>query len=487
MRIFTLNREGAAGAMRGGAITVVGQGARYVIQLVSVVVLARLLSPEDFGLIAMVAVVLALGDLLRDFGLPTAALRAPTLSQPQASNLFWLNGALGATVGALVALSAPAVVWVFGEPMLGVLTPVLASTLLLGGVQAQIQVQLARQMSWMALALTDLLSPIVGLLCAVLAAQAGWGPWSLVVQAIATSATLLASRAIAARWVPSLPSRATSVREIVGLGGHVGGAQLLSYAASNVDSLVIGNQYGASSLGFYSRAFQLVAVPVTGLLGPLTNVVLPLAARAKAAGIDSCRSMIRVQVVTSAAVSGLLAVVWAAADPLIPLALGDKWAPSIDLFRILAVGSAVQVLSNVSYWTFLSEGRGRDLLRYNLVTKPMVIVLVCLGGMFGAVGVAVGYSLGLILSWPINLVWLKRSVQQPIRPFLCSGMTVIGVAAAAAACGVVVGHAFQAQGDVTETVWRVVAATVSYAALLAITPAGQQFYREVYTFARRRR
>src|SRR5690606_36313262 len=122
---------------RGGAVALAGQVAQLVIQFVGAVVLARLLSPEDFGIFAMLTVFLGIGALIRDFGMPTAALQARNLSEQQASNVFWVTAALSTAVAAVLALASPLIVALYDQPRLGLIAPVMAGVLIVNGLQAQ--------------------------------------------------------------------------------------------------------------------------------------------------------------------------------------------------------------------------------------------------------------------------------------------------------------------------------------------------------------
>ncbi len=403
----------------------VGQLGKLIVQLAGVVVLSRLLTPEDFGLIAMVAVFVGLGELLRDFGMPTAALQAKELSQAQASNFFWANTLLGALASALLIASTPLIVLLYGQAELAAVVPVLAIAPLLNGVQAQLQVRLARHLRFGAIALTDVLASVAGLLAACAVALAGFGYWALVAQSLTIAVVLLASRWVLTGWAPGRPSRGAGSRRQLTAGGHFGLAQALTYAASNVDTLVIGSRFGPEWAGYYNRAFQVLTVPVSALLGPLTQVVVPTVNHAVKAGRNETDVLLRIQFALGFVVVGVFLAAAVTAPSLIPLALGPNWTESVALFQILAIGGCVQVLSYVSYWAFIVGDHGKQLLYYNLVTKPLAVCFILIGSVFGPLGVAAGYSLGLVVSWPINLLWLARLSPRGSRAFFVSGLRVL--------------------------------------------------------------
>ncbi|MBC9226842.1 oligosaccharide flippase family protein [Aeromicrobium sp. 636] len=407
--------------LRGGGITVIAQLSKTLLQLVSLVVLSRLLDPDDFGLVAMVTVALALGDLLRDFGMPTAALQARELSHQQASNMFWVNALLGSAAAVLVIASTPLLAALYDEPRLTPLVPALALTLVLNGLQVQLQVQLARAGRFLALNLTDLLAQVVALVAAIGIAVAGGGYWALVAQAVMASIALLLLRTSVARWLPARPARGAGTLETVRAGAHIGASQVLTFASANVDTIVIGAALGPAEVGYYNRAFQLLTAPISRLLGPLTQVALPTFNARERGPRERNEILLKLQFLLGAPGVVVFAATAAVASPLVDLLLGPGWERTAPIFAILAVGGCFNVLSYVSYWAFLVHAKPRELLRYNLVSKPMVIALVCVGSLYGLHGVATGYSAGLAFSWLLNLFWLGRTVELPAVRFLLNG------------------------------------------------------------------
>ena len=411
---------------RGGSVIVAGQFAKLGLQLLGVVVLSRLLSPADFGLVAMISVFLALGSLLRDFGMPTAALQARSLSSQQASNFFWLSTLLGSIAALLLAAVSPLLAGIYEEPRLVVIGPAMAVTLLLNGVQAQIQVQLARGLRFVTLATTDLVSQALALTVAIALAWSGFGYWAIVVQAIMAPSLLLILRWVAVRWRPNLPRRGHGSAGLFRSGWDLGLAQFLAFAANNADTFAIGVHLGAGQLGIYNRAFQLYSIPRSGMLDPLTQVVLPVINRLTAEGGRSASMLLRrLQFALSGALTLVFVVVAATAEYLVPLVLGNQWGAAVAPLQILAFGGFFAAFGTVSYWVFLLEHKSRSLLYLHLITKPIMIVFVLLGLPFGIVGVAAGYAIAQAVAWPINLIWLARVASQDSWSFLRVGLRTI--------------------------------------------------------------
>ena len=243
-------------AKMAGAVTITGQLVKMIIQFVGLIAFSRLLSPRDVGLIAMLGVFLMLGEMVRDFGLSQAAIQTPKLTHGQASNLFWIALLIGALLTSGLVLAAPAIATMYREPVLRTIAPWIALCLVINALQTQFQVRLARDFRFAALTVTDAASQLIGLVAGLTAALAGAGYWSLVIQMLVVSISLLIQRVSVAGWLPGCPRREPGMLPLYQFGIHSGLAQLLGYAASNTDSYIIGIRWGANALGVYNRAFQ---------------------------------------------------------------------------------------------------------------------------------------------------------------------------------------------------------------------------------------
>ncbi len=457
-------------AARGGAITLGGQGARALIQLLGMVVLSRLLPPDVFGLVAMAYVVVALGELLRDMGLSAAAIQAERLSPQMRSNLFWVNAAVGTVLFAACWVTAPLVASLYDSPQVETVLPWLGLLFVFNGLQAQYQVHLARELRYRTLALSDVVAQAIGLAAAIIVAMSSPGPIALVAQYLTAAMVLLVLRAIYCRWLPRLPRRVEGMGKILAYGGHLSASQILNYLAGNADTVVIGARFGASSTGVYSRAFQIVALPINQILNPLTNVLLPTLSRAADAGnARFWRAFVRVQ--TSIGLIGALiyGLLTGLATPVVAVLLGPAWSASAPILFILAIGGVFRTLGFAQYFAFLALGLTKQLLYYNLVTKTTAVAFVVVGSAWGVTGVAVGYTAALAISWPICLVWLKASATQPFRGSFGVGATVTLLATMTALTSYAV-HFAVAWAPVVELILGTLAGTAVFVVCALLIP-----------------
>jgi O-antigen/teichoic acid export membrane protein len=201
-------------AARGAAVTLGAQGIKILVQLASVIVLARLLSPTDYGLVTMVVAIIGVGEIFRDFGLSSAAIQAPTLSRGQRDNLQWINTGIGLVLAGTVFASAGLIAQLYGHEQLVPLAQVLSVTFLVNGFATQYRADLIRRMRFRALALADVAAPVVALGVAIVGALLGWGYWALAGSTPASTTRARggspASPAAANRCADSSPSAGTS-------------------------------------------------------------------------------------------------------------------------------------------------------------------------------------------------------------------------------------------------------------------------------------
>lgn len=470
---------------RGGSIALLGQLGKLLIQFTSIVVLSRLLGPDDFGLIAMVTAFVALGELIRDFGTSIVGLQRRHLSQQQASNLFWLSVALGAGAALLLIAITPLVVLLYGDDRVSSVMPVLALSVLLNAAAAQFQVHLARAIRFGRFVTVDLASLLSGLILAIIGALNGWGYWALVVQVLTVSVVGLALRWIASGWMPSIPRRDGGNRALVGDSFSFGFAQLLTYVSSNIDTVVIGARWDAASLGGYTRAFSLLTVPLNSIMGPLTQVVIPTVNGAREEGRSTDSVLLPLQFALGLPVIWIYAMSAAVAGWLIPFLLGPDWDAVVQIFQILAVGGVVWTFTRVSYWAFISANLGRELVRYNLVTKTFASLLILGASFISVEAIAWAVSIGLIVSWPINLIWLARTARQDSWRYWWNGVMLVGAGALGFSVAWAIAVAPVTWSSAVLSIVGVLCGTIVYFASIAAIPNGRRELLSVFVMARR--
>ena len=250
-------------SVRGGAIGLLSQGIMSALRLVSVVVLARMVIPEHFGLIGMVTSLTVLAERFQDLGLGDAVVQRKEITHQQVSNLFWANLCVSALLSTVVSLAARMVAWFYGDPRLTWITVAFACNFVCSGVAIQHQALIRRQMRFGQFATIQIVSVTFGLAVAIVMAMFGFGYWALIWKEIARSAMNTVLAWSFCRWRPSFPSRSVGIKPLLHFGYNVTGFNMLYYLTTNVDAVLIGKWCGAVSVGLYSRARQLTILPVS--------------------------------------------------------------------------------------------------------------------------------------------------------------------------------------------------------------------------------
>jgi O-antigen/teichoic acid export membrane protein len=446
--------------LRNSAITVGAQAVKFFLRLGSTAVLARLLSPSDFGLIAMVTVITGFVEMFRDSGLSMATLQRATITHAQVSTLYWINIALSTIVMFLVAASAPAISWFYGEPRLVPVTIVLSLTMICGGIAVQPQALLHRNMRFGRLAFAEILSMIAGIVTAIGMARLGCGYWSLVgMTAVTAAATALFSQAFSG-WIPSLPRRNSGVRPMLSFGANIVASNMLVYFVRNGDNFVVGRFVGAAALGIYGRAYALLIQPWHQLIAPIESAVMPVLCRSASSREAFVTLYLKALYGIASASFAILLLLAFNAPLVVLLLLGPSWSDVLPVFYGFLPAAAIGAIRPAAVWLFVPLGRVREQLLWNLCTAPIYIASYFAGVSYGAVGVAYAFSICQVALFIPNLLYACRGTF--VRPSHI--MQALGPPVAALGAASLVFYCFpHASNDLA--IWPTVCSGLSFVAI----------------------
>ena len=405
-------------SIRGGAVMFTAQVAKFVIQVSSTAVLARLLMPADFGLVAMVSAVTGFIGAFWDLGLSSATIQRAEITHQQVSTLFWISVGVSLLTSAVVAALAPEIAWFYHEPRLTWITLVSAGGFIFGGLTAQHYALLTRQMRFGAMALVQTLPQLASVLVAIGLAMAGWGYWALVIMGIVAGAGTALVAWIATGWRPGLPSRNCGVGSMLGFGGHLTGFNLLNYLTRNADNVLIGRYLGPGPLGIYSKAYALLIFPVQQINAPVNGVVLPALSRLQNRPEQYRRYFLRA--VEGLAFIGMPIIIFAFVDarPLVLTFLGPKWGGAVIIFRLLAPAALVGTINSAPAWIFTSLGRTDRLFLWATISSPIIIAGFIVGLKWGAAGIAASFSITFSLCFALFVFDACRHSPVRLRDFV---------------------------------------------------------------------
>jgi PST family polysaccharide transporter len=394
---------------RGGVAVGLSTALRSILELGATLVTARLLSPADFGLVGMVLAVIGFVDMFMDLGLATVTVQREHLCREQLSGLFWVTVGVGAGLSVLTALCAPLISWGYDQPSLTRITLVLSTCLFLSAISVQHQALLKRELKFERLAIVQSVGTLAGVATVIAGALSGLGVWALVLRQVVSPLATGACAWLLMRWLPGAPPR-SGLRELLGMGGHVTGFQVANYVERNLDNVLIGKFAGAFPLGCYSRAYDLLRLPLQQLGEPAGTVAVPTLSRL-ANDAERYRDvylrMARALLLLTAPLTPFLIV---CADWLIGLAFGPKWADAVPMFRLLGIAMLSKPLCYTIGWLFVSQGRTQELMRWGFVGSALAVLSFLVGLPWGALGVSLAYSVvDLAIRTPVLVHWIGRS------------------------------------------------------------------------------
>jgi PST family polysaccharide transporter len=389
-------------ATRGAAMLGVSQAIRIVTSFASSIFVARLLTPADYGVVAMVAPVMGFILIFQNLGLNQAVVQRTDLSAGQINGIFWVNSLATLAIALLFVLIAPLVGRFYSDPRVIDLMAASGLTVLASGISSQHVALLNRNMRFGAISAVEATSAITGLLATILL---GWwlrNYWALFLGTLIGISLGSAVAWRSERWRPSLRRLdLAATRPLLSMGADITGFNLLNFISRNLDNLLIARWWGAGQLGLYDRSYRLMLFPLQALNQPLGKVMLPALSRTLGQPA-AFRSMylLAVRALVLAIVPGAIALSVCSTDVIV-LLLGEQWRGAGPIFAWLGLTAAIQPISNSTGWLFISSGRTRAMVRWGVISATMTVASFLIGLPWGAVGVAAAYTVSEILRIPL--------------------------------------------------------------------------------------
>lgn len=421
---------------------------RVTLQLVALLVLARLLDPKDFGLAAMAATVIALFSLLRDVGSASYLIHRPVATDQAASTTFWVNAALAIVLAVGTFVAAPWVAEIMREPRLTGVIRLLSVSFPLLALGSTHQALTERAMRFRFMAIVEMLASTVALIAAVvLAALVNAGVYSLIAQHLVILAVTTIGLWLGASWRPRLLLNLDDLRGSLKFGGNLAGFTFANFFARNSDSMLIGRFLGAHDVGIYGLAYKVMLFPVQNLSWVLNRALLPEYSRLQT-DLPKLAELYRTTLIAITAITvPIICIVWVLRESVVALAFGARWAPAADIIAILAPIGVVQALYSTVGSVYLALGRTDLMMRRGVVCAAMIVLGLALGLTHGLRGLAIGYlmaNLIVLVVWERGIVRLLgaldsgfiRTIATLIGAGIIAGGTIAGTEVGLSALGV---------------------------------------------------
>jgi O-antigen/teichoic acid export membrane protein len=387
--------------VRGIGWSATSQIARLLIQILISAILARLLTPSDFGLIAMIIVFSSFVGIFSNFGLTPAIVQKKEVSDEALSSTFWISVGLGALLTIALAASAPLIAAFYSEPRLIPLVVFISTTFFINSFGSVQTALLTKRMNFKALAIINIYALGISAPIAIFLAFSGYGVWSLAWNGVLSAFITVVFTWIYSRWVPHFSVRLQHVKGLLGFGANLTAFSFMDYFSRYLDNLLIGKFLGPAPLGFYNLAYNLLLFPLINISDVVGRVMFPALSI-----IQHDKQLVRDAYVVAnryvAAVSFPLMIwVLVTAPQLIRVVYGPKWISVIPLVQILALCAMEQSIGTNLYWIFLSQGRTDILLKLSIFTTSVAAVSFAVGLRWGVEGVAIAYTIAsYVVAYP---------------------------------------------------------------------------------------
>lgn len=411
-----------------------GQVAGQIVRIAMMLVLTRLLTPAEFGIVALVTVVTGFFErVLGDTGTTAAVVREPTLDQGLASSVFWWNLTIGvATSAGFIALGAP-IARILGEPSAANLVRVVGLMALVNAFGHVQRALLRRRLQFRSLAMVNFTNALGTAVATIGLAVAGWGEWALVVGGLIGTFVSVALAWVVSSWRPSLIFARERLRRISTFSTNLSLQNLFGYISFAGDRFIIGRFIGTTELGYYGLANRLLRYPLQTSMQTYREVVFPTLARIQ----DDDRAVLRAYVRTVSGIAFLLLpfclTLTAVAGPMVPALLGAEWVPATDVVAIMALVGALQSLAITTGSIYLAKARTDLSLRWQMFSSAVLMASYSIGAFWGVTGVAWGFLAGIaLLTYPAFRIPLgliggrPADVARPIAPTLAASAAAAG-------------------------------------------------------------
>jgi len=384
-------------SIKGGFNTIGGQAISFLLNIGSNILIARLLAPADFGLVAMVTAITGFITIFSDLGLSAAVIQRDNIKQDQVSAIFWINVLISFGIALIVSAIATVLVHFYNEPRLFNITIVFAIGIFFSGLSLQHNALLKRQMKFKNLSLIQIVSTAVSLSVGLLLAWRGYGYWAIVATNVISPIFSTILLWIVCDWRPNFITKANDVGAFLKFGAGMTGFDLVNYFSRNMDNILIGKYVGSIALGLYSKAYQLLMLPITQLRNPLNAVALPALSTLQNEK-DKYVSFYKKYLFTLSFFSMPIVIFLGVfSDEIILIILGKQWVAASYIFKLLAITAFIQPVASTQGLVLITTGKVKKYFKVGVINAIFTVSGFFIGVHWGVEGVAISQAIVIYL------------------------------------------------------------------------------------------
>ena len=393
-----------------------------MVQFVVGIVLARLLLPEDFGLIGMLVIFMAIAQAFLDSGFGAALIQKKGITEEDVCSIFYFNISVGIGAAGLLCLFSPWIANFFNQPVLKPLVRVMSIIIVINSFGLIQDTLLRKRIDFRSITIATLIASVSSGIVGILLAINGFGVWSLAVQQITNSFTRTVMLWFINAWRPALIFKMASLKGMFGFGSRLLASSLLSQIFDNIYLIVIGKMFSAADLGYYTRAKQFQELPTMSLSGMVAKVIFPVFSEIKDDPIRLKRGLKKA--LTSLGLINFpmmigLAVV---SKPLVLTLLTDKWISCVPFLQVLCVVGMLFPLHLINLNLLQALGRSDLFLRLEIIKKILIVISIAITYRWGILPMIWGQVVVSVLSYFLNcyysMIFIKYSMIEQLRDLL---------------------------------------------------------------------
>ena len=469
-------------SIRGGASSLIGESVSFALRLGSTVILARLLLPEQFGLVGMATALTGFAHIFKDLGLSDATIQNKDITHEKVSNLFWINAAIGLLIMLIVALSASPIARFYKDQRLQGITLAISSCFFFSGVTVQHQALLYRQMRFSQIAQINVLSSALSIPVGVILAWMGFGYWALVWKEISASALITAGMWLKSGWIPSMPRRGLGVSALLRFGRDMTGFNIVNYFSRSADRILIGRKWGAIATGLYDRASQLMIMPMNQIRFPMTRVGMAGLSAVQAEPEKYRKYFLKLISILCFVYMPIVVYLGIFSESVVRLILGDRWIGAADIFKVLAAAAYVQPIASTCDLVLITHGRTKRYFFWGMANSIWIVTAFAIGVHWGSIGVAYAYTIAsyailLPSLWyrlrnsPISVSVFFRAISLPTIASLSMGAFLV-----------LLSPKIVSLGRVLEIGVSLIFACLAYGGVWVLLPGGKHLLVEYFSY-----
>ena len=369
------------------------QVGRQIIQFVTTAILARLLSPTDFGLVGMATIVIGFVNLFKDLGTSSAIIQRKNVSKELIYSLFWINVAFGSLGTIVLFTSAPMIAKFYQEPRLTSILQILSLSFFISGLSILQKALLERNLKFKTLAKIDIVALFFSSLVGIILALNGYGVWSLVSQTLIVVTITSILLWIANKWQPKIIFRWQEIKEISNYSLNLTGYNIFNYFVRNADYFLIGKFLGSQSLGYYTLAYRLMLYPLKNISNVIGRVMFPVFTKIQDDEAKLKAAYLKVVGYIAIVTFPLMVGLWVSAEPFILTVFGRQWQPVILLLMILSPVGMTQSIETTLGQIYQIKERTDLMFRWSICEGTLLVIAWAIGLQWGIIGVAISYCL----------------------------------------------------------------------------------------------